>query len=56
MKISGKFLACVMLLGLVAASPAFAKQGDKAVDLTFDVATEPVAGFGSTVCRAGNQL
>ncbi len=49
MKISSKFVVSMVLLGLVAASPAFAKEGDKALDLTLDVATEPVTGFGSTV-------
>lgn len=49
MKISGKFVVSVVLLGLIAATPAFARQGDKALDLTLDVATEPATGFGSTV-------
>jgi len=49
MKISSRFVVSMVLLGLVAASPAFAKEGDKAVDLTLDVATEPAGGFGSAV-------
>ncbi len=49
MKISSRIVVSVVLLGLIAASPSFAKQGDKAVDLTLDVATEPASGFGSAV-------